>query len=165
MHGPSTNALQYCSGQTSFLSVQRCSAKQAHSMHFGSAITPMKSCCSCWCAWTQHQCTAVLLRANLISLCPALLCKTGSQHALCCCKYNCGEFFFIQVCSHPALMHCSIAQWGMHFAKTSAAVHWCWFITHQHEQQITIGVIALTECMLSACITEQHWTVGNAFLP
>ena len=33
----------------------------------------------------------------------------------------------------------------MHFAQTSAAVHWCWVTAHLYEQQISIGVIALTQ--------------------
>jgi hypothetical protein len=32
----------------------------------------------------------------------------------------------------------------MHFAQTSAAVHWWWVTAHSYEQQIFIGVIAVT---------------------
>ncbi len=40
-----------------------------------TATTPMKICCSCKCAMTQHQCTAALVWAKCISHCPVLLCK------------------------------------------------------------------------------------------
>ncbi len=33
----------------------------------------------------------------------------------------------------------------MHFANTSAAVHWWWVTAHLYEQQIFIGVIAVTQ--------------------
>ena len=33
----------------------------------------------------------------------------------------------------------------MHFAQTSAAVHNCWLTAHLNEEQISIGVIAVTQ--------------------
>ncbi len=33
----------------------------------------------------------------------------------------------------------------MHFAKSSAALHWCWVTAHLYEQQMFIGVIAVTQ--------------------
>ena len=50
------HALQHCSGQNSFPTVQGCSAKQPHIM--------LEMCSSCRCAVMQHQCTAALSGQN-----------------------------------------------------------------------------------------------------
>jgi len=56
----------------------------------------------------------------------------------------------------------------MHFAKPSAAVHWCWVTAHLYEQQIFIGVIAVTQACCGAVLqssTEQwevHFALTNA---
>ena len=42
-------------------------------------------------------------------------------------------------------MQSSTEQWQMYFAQTSAAVHWWWLTAHLYEEQICIGVIALTQ--------------------
>ena len=39
-----------------------------------------------------------------------LLCKPGSQQALCHCSYTCGDLLFIQVCSDATPKHCSTGQ-------------------------------------------------------
>jgi len=59
------------------------------------------------CALSQHQCTAALVLAKCTPHCSVLLCKTGSQHALCHCNYTYEDLLFIQVCSGSAPMHCS----------------------------------------------------------
>jgi len=89
-------ALQHCSGQNTFSTVQCCSAKQAHSMHCVTANTPMKICSSNSYAVAQHQCTAALLRATCIPHCPVLLCKAGLQQTMCHCNYTCGDLLFLQ---------------------------------------------------------------------
>ena len=42
-------------------------------------------------------------------------------------------------------LHSNTDQWALHFAKTSAAVHWCWVTAHLYEEQIFIGVFAVTQ--------------------
>ncbi len=64
VQGCNTNALQLWSRQNSFPAVQCCSAKQAHSRHCVTAITPMQICSSYRCAVMQHQCTAALVNAE-----------------------------------------------------------------------------------------------------
>ncbi|DBB15890.1 TPA: hypothetical protein ACH3X3_003529, partial [Trebouxia sp. C0006] len=36
------------------------------------------------------------------------------------------------------LLQSSTEQWGLLFAQTSAAEHWCWVTAHLYEQQIFI---------------------------
>ena len=61
-------------------------------------------------------------------------------------------------------------QWEQHFAQGSAAVHWCCITAHLYDQQIFIGVIALTQgcCQaVSQSSTEQwgqHFAQGSAAL-
>ena len=43
------------------------------------------------------------------------------------------------------VLQSSTEQWEMHFAQTSAAVHWWWVPAHLYEQQISIGVTAVTQ--------------------
>ena len=71
---------------------------------------------------TQHQCTAALSRAKCSPHCSVLLCKTGSQQALCHCSYTFGDLPFIQVCSDPAPMHCSSVQDKVQSPLFSAAL-------------------------------------------
>jgi len=33
----------------------------------------------------------------------------------------------------------------MRFALNSAAIHWCWVAAHLYEEQISIGVLAVTQ--------------------
>ena len=75
-----TYALQQCSGHNAVPTVQCCSAKQAHSRHCVTAITPLEVCSSNKRAVLQHQCTAALVRAKCSPHCSVLLCKTGSQN-------------------------------------------------------------------------------------
>jgi len=94
-------------GKNAIPTVQCYSAKQGHSMHYVTVTTPRKICCSYRCAVSQHQCTAALVLAKCSPHCSVLLCKTGSQHALCHCNYTHEDLLFIQVCSESAPMHCS----------------------------------------------------------
>jgi len=69
-----------------------------------------------------RQSTTALLRAKPIPHCPVLLCKTGSQHALCQCYYTYGDLLFMLVCMGPASVHYSTAQGKMHSPLSSAAL-------------------------------------------
>ncbi len=102
--------------------VQCCSAKQAHIMHYIIATTPVKICCSYRCAVTQHQCTAALVWAKCSPHCSVLLCKTGSKHALCHCHYTYKDLMLIQVCSESAPVHCSTGFGKMQSPLFSAAL-------------------------------------------
>ncbi len=114
---------QHCSGQNPFPTVlQCCFAKQAHSMHCFSAHTPVETCCSCWCEVIQHQCTAALVLAKPIPHCPLLLCKTGSQHALCQRNNTYGDLLFMLVRKDSAPIFCCTAQGKMHSPLSSAAL-------------------------------------------
>ena len=55
---------------------------------------------------TQHQCSAALALAKCAPQCTVLLCKTGSQQAVCHCNYTCGGLLFIQLCSGPTALLC-----------------------------------------------------------
>ena len=81
-----TNALQHCSGQNAIPTVQCCSAKEAHSRQCVTAVTPMEICSSYRCPVTHHTCSATLFRAKCNPHCSVLLCKRGSQQAVCHCK-------------------------------------------------------------------------------
>jgi len=94
--------------------------KQAHSRQCVTALTHMEMCSTHKCAVTQHQCTAARFRAICSPHCSVLLCKTGSQQAVCHCNQTCGDLLFIQVCSDPAQMHCSSAQGKMQSPLFSA---------------------------------------------
>ena len=48
-----------------------------------------------------------------------------------------------QTCCKPVL-YSSTEQWGLHFAKSSVTVLWCWGTAHLYEEQISIGVMPLT---------------------
>jgi len=58
-------------------------------------------------------------------------------------------------CCHPGLQS-SNEQWGLHFALNSAAVHLCWVTANLYEEQNSIGVTAVTHCLLLACFAEQQ---------
>ncbi len=130
--------------------------------------TPVDICCSYMCIVTQHQCTATLLLAQCIPHCSVLLCQRDSQHALCPCNCTCGHLLFMQVnlhrftCFDKSLLSACFAQqhraMGMHFAQTTAAVHWCWVTSHLYEQQIYIGLFALANACCQPALqssTEQ----------
>ena len=90
--------------------VQCCSVKQPHSRKVVTAVTPVEICSSYRCLVPHYKCTAALFRAKSNPHCPVLLCKTGSQKAVCQCSYTCGDLLFIQVSSDPAQMHCRSVQ-------------------------------------------------------
>ena len=88
-------ALQLCLGQNGVPTVQRCSAKQDHSRQCVTALPPLQICSSNKCAVTQQQSNAALFRAKCSFHCSVLLCKTGSQQAVCHCAYTYGGWLFI----------------------------------------------------------------------
>ena len=76
-----------------------------------------------------------------------------------------------QACCELVLQS-STEQWGIRFAQTSAAEHWCWVTAHLYEQQIFIGAIAVPQACCELVLqssTEAGGvfpiTVGNAFCP
>ncbi len=79
-------------------------------------------CSSYRCAVTQHQCIAALFMAKCNPHCSVLLCKSGSQQAVCHCSHSYGDLLFMQVCSEPAPMHCSSVQGNMQSPLFSAAL-------------------------------------------
>ena len=95
----------------------------------------MQICSSYRYAVSQHQCTAALPRAKLAHQCSVLLCKTGSQLALCHCSYSYADLIFIHMCSESAQMHCSTAQSKMSSPVSSFALQ-----------------NRLTACTLSLCL-------------
>ncbi len=122
VQGRSTNALQHCFWQKAFPTAQCCSAKQTHSRQCFTANTPMEIWPSYRCAVTQHQRTAALFRAKCSPHCSVLLCKTGSQQAVCHCSYTYGDLLFIQMCSDPTPVHCMTVFGKRHSPLFSAAV-------------------------------------------
>ena len=50
-------------------------------------------------------------------------------------------------------------QWGVHFYKTSVAVHWCWVTARLYEQQTFIGATAVTQCYCEPVllISSDQW--------
>ncbi len=71
---------------------------------------------------SQCQSTAAPVQAKCIPHCSLLLCKPGSQQALCHCNCTYGHSPFIQVCSDPASIDCNTVQGKMHSPLLSAAV-------------------------------------------
>ncbi len=51
----------------------------------------------------------------------------------------------------------------MHLAKTSAAVRWCWVTAHLYEQQIFIGVIAVTQACCEPVLQSSTGQCGMHF--
>ncbi len=47
----------------------------------------------------------------------------------------------------------------MHFAQTLAAVHFCWLTTHLYEEQISTGVVAVTQACCEPVLqsTTEQW--------
>ena len=109
--------------------------KQAHSLHCVTVFIPMQICSSYRYAVSQHRCTAALPRAKLSS--PVF--SAALQKRLAACTFSLWlhlcRFFFIQVCSEPAPMHCSTAQSKMSSPVFSAALQ-----------------NRLTACTLSLCL-------------
>ncbi len=87
--------------------------------------------------------------------CSALLvaCYTPVQGADC---HGC-------ICSNTSLLRVflqrSTEHWGNHCAKFSAAVHWEFGTAHLHEEQISIGVFALTQACCEPYFqsSSQQW--------
>ena len=104
------NAVQLFLGQNVIPTIQCSSSKQAHSRHYVTAVSPMQFFSSDRCAVTQHKCSAALFRAKCNPHCSVLLCKTGSQQALCNCSKSYGVFLLIQVCSDPVQMQCNCSR-------------------------------------------------------
>jgi hypothetical protein len=46
-----------------------------------------------------------------------------------------GVIAVTQACCEPVVQS-TTDQWGLHFAQTSAALHFCWFTAHLNEEQI-----------------------------
>ena len=128
-----TNALQHCSGQNAIPTVQCCSAKEAHSRQCVTAVTPMEICSSYRCPVTHHTCSATLFRAKCNPHCSVLLCKTGSQQAVCHCSYTYGDLLFIQVSSDTSHMLCNTVQGKMQSPLFSAAL----------QKRLTAGSVSL----------------------
>jgi len=59
-------------------------------------------------------------------------------------RISIGVMALAQTCCEPDL-HNSTGQWGVHFAKNSVAVLWCWVNAQLHGEQISIGVLAVTQ--------------------
>ncbi len=93
----------------------------------------------------QMPCSSV--QGKLQSQCLVVLCNTG--------QISIGVIAVAPAFSEPVLQSCT-EQWGCYSALTNAAVLWCCITSHLHEDQISIGVIAVTQCILLACFAEQH---------
>ena len=98
-----------------------------------SAVAPRETCSSYRCAVTHHKCSAALFIAKCSFHCSVLLCKTGSQQAVCQCSYIYGDMLFIQVCSDPPQMLCSKFHGKMQFPRFSVAL----------QNRLTAGSVAL----------------------
>ena len=113
--------------------MQWCSGEQAHNRHCVTAITPMEICSPYSCAVSQQKCTAALVWAKCIPHCSVVLCKTGSQQALCHCNYSYGDLLSIQLCSELTVMHCSTGQGKVHSPLFSGVL----------ENRLTTGTLSL----------------------
>ena len=126
-------ALQQGSGQKCSFHCSCCSAKQAHSRQCVTAVTPMEICSSYRCAVTQQKALQQGSGQKCSLYCSVLLCKTGSQQAVCHCSYTYGDLLFIQVCSDQATKHCSKVQGKMQFPLFSVAL----------QNRLTAGSVSL----------------------
>ncbi|DBB02981.1 TPA: hypothetical protein ACH3X1_013570 [Trebouxia sp. C0004] len=143
VQGPSTNALQQGSGQNASSTLQCCSAKQALSRQFVTAVAPMEICslyrytyanllfiqvcrdppqmlCSTVQGKMQSPLFSVALQNRLSAGSLSLQLHlwrfahcTGSQQAVFHCSYTYGGLLFIQVRSDPAQVECSSVQGKM----------------------------------------------------
>jgi len=57
----------------------------------------------------------------------------------------------------------STEQQGSCFAQTSAEVHWCCITAHLHEDQISIGVIAVAEACCEPVLQSSTEQQGSFF--
>ena len=85
-----------------------------------------------------------------------LLCKTGSQLALCHCSYSYADLLFIRVCSEPALMHCSTAQ-----SKVELPSVQCCSAKQAH----SLHFVTVVTPMQFFLHTGVQWTSTNALQP
>jgi len=84
--------------------------------------------------------------------------RTGEQINWCNSKLKhllIGVTAVPQTSCEPVLQN-STEQWGSYSALTCAAVLGCCITAHLFEEQISIGVTAVTHCLLSAFFAEQH---------
>ena len=72
-------------------------------------------------------------RAECSPHCSVLLCKKGSQQAVCHCSYTYGDLLFIQMCSDPAPMYCNTVFGKRHSPLFSAAL----------QNRLTAGSVSL----------------------
>ena len=91
-----------------------------------------------WC-WVTAQLYEQQMFIGLVAVTLAVLHSSTGQRE----QISIGAIAMTQACCEPVLQSTS-EQWGMHFARTSAALHLCWFTAHLYEQQISIGAIAVT---------------------
>ena len=84
------------------------------------------------CSVLQHRCTAAQGPGKLHV--PLLLCKIGSQQAVCHCSYTYGNLLFIHVYRDPRPMHCSTGS-GQHACSTAQ----CCFANQAHSRQYVIA--------------------------
>ncbi len=133
LHPSDFAALTNTVARTTFPAVPWCSARQADSRRCVTAITPMEICYSHRCAVSQQKCTAALVWAESIPRCSVVLCKTGSQQALCHCNYIYGDLLFTQVCIEPTEMHCSTGLGKMHSPLFRGAL----------QDRLTAGAVSL----------------------
>ncbi len=121
--------IQVCSDATPM----PCSSVQGKMQSPLFSVAPVETCSSYRCAVNQQQSTAARLRAKCSPHCSVLLCKTGTQQAVCHCSYTYGDLLCIQVCSDPATKHCSKVQGEMQSPLFSAAL----------QNRVTAGSVSL----------------------
>ena len=141
--------MQHCSGQNAIPYVQCCSAKQAHIKHCVSANTPMKGLL--FIQVCKHQCSAALLGAKCNPHYSVLLCQTGPQHALCHCNLTYEGLPFIQVCSDPAPMQCSICS-----GQNAIPYVQCCSAKQAHSKQCVSANTPMNICSSYRCALTQH---------
>ena len=80
-------------------------------------------------------CTCILQK-------PELQCvAVGSLRHLYKQQISTGVFGVTQCCCQPVL-HISIEQWAVHFAKSCLAVQWCRDTVHLYEQLVFMSIVA-----------------------
>ena len=115
------------------------------------------------CAVMQHQCTAALVRAKASSPLFSAALQIRLRACLCHCNYTYGDLLFIQLCSDATAQLCeelSIGVIAVHKQQpdlqaahlgslfcpdqccSALVLHHC---TAGHEEQISIGVIAVAQ--------------------
>ena len=118
----------------------------------------------------QTQCTAAGIRTKCVPCCSVLLCKLTAILCHCIYAYQVLLLNRYVTTKHNALqqasgrcqpaLHSSTEQWGMHFALNScAAVHWCQARSHLYEEQMFMGVLAVTHgcCQPALQSSTEQW--------